>query len=104
MSGGHFNYDQYKIRYIADEIEQIILNNGKKRETREDWEDEYHYAYPSEVIENFKKGWELIRKAEIYAQRIDWLVSGDDGDASFIRRLDSDLQNLENEISTKWEK
>jgi hypothetical protein len=26
MSGGAFNYDQYKIGYIADEIEQMKLN------------------------------------------------------------------------------
>ena len=103
MSGGHFNYDQYKIRYIADEIEQIILNNGKKRDPRKLWEDEYHYAYPPEVLANLKKGWELIRKSEIYAQRIDWLVSGDDGENSFMKRLDEDLRNLEKEISTKFE-
>ena len=24
MSGGHFDYNQYKIGYIADEVEQLI--------------------------------------------------------------------------------
>ena len=95
MSGGHFDYDQYKIRQIADEVEQIILKNGEKRERRESWEDEYYYNYPPEVIEKFKEGLDIIRKAEIYAQRIDWLVCGDDGPESFLRRLEQDLKNLE---------
>ena len=30
MSGGHFNYDQYKIGYIADEVEQLIRDNGSE--------------------------------------------------------------------------
>jgi hypothetical protein len=96
MSGGHFSYDQYKIGQIADEVEGIILKNGERRERRESWEGEYYYNYPPEVIEKFKEGLEIIRKAEIYAQRIDWLVSGDDGEESFLRRLDQDLKNLEN--------
>ena len=95
MSGGHFHYDQYKIGQIADEVEQIILKNGEKRGRRESWEDEYYYNYPPEVIEKFKEGLDIIRKAEIYAQRIDWLVCGDDGPESFLRRLEQDLKNLE---------
>ena len=30
MSGGHFDYKQYEIENIADEIEQIILNNDSE--------------------------------------------------------------------------
>jgi len=40
---------------------------------------------------------DLLRKAEIYAQRIDWLVSGDDGNDTFLKRLEEDLNKLENE-------
>ena len=35
MSGGHFNYDQYKIGYIADEVEQLIITNGS--EEKDEW-------------------------------------------------------------------
>ena len=108
MSGGHFGYDQHKIGYIADEIEQLIRKNGKEKTKEEmedegwrdpDWyekypEDKFHYKYPDEVIEEFKKGLEILRQAEVYAQRIDWLVSGDDGEESFLERLKEDLNNL----------
>lgn len=97
MSGGHFDYLQYQIRQIADEVEQLIIKNGAKREHKESWEDEYHNKYSDEVIEKFKEGFDFLRKAEIYAQRIDWLVSGDDGEGSFLKRLENDLKSLENE-------
>lgn len=108
MSGGHFEYNQYKINEIADEVEQLIYDSGKKKTQKEldkeswrdkDWyekypEDLFYYKYPAEVIKEFKKGLNYLRKAAIYTQRIDWLVSGDDGDESFIRRLKEDLSKL----------
>ncbi len=110
MSGGHFEYNQYKIDQIADELEQLIEKNGRERTQEElneyrwradDWyeeypEDKFHHKYPDEVIEKFKEGLELLRKASIYAHRIDYLISGDDGEENFLTRLNSDLNNLNN--------
>jgi hypothetical protein len=97
MSGGYFDYTQYQISRIADEVEQLILTNGQKREYKESWENEYHDEYSPEVIEKFKEGLILLRKAQIYAQRIDWLVSGDDSEESFFSRLEKELGELNNE-------
>ena len=36
-----------------------------------------------------------MKKAAIYAQRIDWLVSGDDSEESFHARLKRDLKAIE---------
>jgi len=96
MSGGHFDYNQYRIRDIADSIEQVIKNNGKTKEhpIEYSWESEYHYEYPPEVIEKFKEGLVILKLAEVYAQRIDWLLSGDDGDETFLERLKEDLDGL----------
>ena len=57
MSGGHFDYNQYKIGYIADEVEQLIERNGKEipKEYRDDWSGTNYYEYPPEVIEKFKR-------------------------------------------------
>ena len=94
MSGGYFDYNQYKIHQMAEQLEDVILKNGKKREHRESWEDEYHYEYPPEVIAKLKEGLEFLKKAHIYAHRIDWLLSHDDGNESFLERLESDLKKL----------
>lgn len=94
MSGGYFEYNQYKIYQIAEDLETVILNNGKKRENKEPWEDDYEREYSDEVIAKFKEGLEILKKAYIYAHRIDWLLSDDDGEQSFLQRLESDLSKL----------
>ena len=97
MSGGHFQYDQWKIGNIADEVEQLILTNDSEELDR--WGDRKGAHYSDETIEEFRKGLSILRLAHIYAQRIDWLLSGDDGDESFIRRLNDELRQLDNRMS-----
>lgn len=108
MSGGFFEYKQWEINNMADDVETLINKNGRKKTDRElkdeSWRDAewykkypgdlYHHEYPDEVIEKFKEGLNYLRLAAIYAQRIDWLVSGDDGEESFLRRLEEDLNKL----------
>mgnify|MGYP003660843559 CR=1 FL=1 len=89
MSGGHFNYDQYKIQLIADDIEQIILSNDSTEVDQ--WGGKKGYGFTPETIAEFKNGLDILRQAQIYAQRIDWLVSGDDGEDNFHSRLKHDL-------------
>lgn len=95
MSGGEFDYYQYRIGDIREKIEHIIEKNKKPvlKEDREDrWDDRVvYYDYSDEIIEEFKKGVEALRVAQIYAQRIDWLISGDDGEETFFERLKEDL-------------
>jgi hypothetical protein len=76
MSGGYFDYNQYRISEIADDVEQLILDNAD---------------YSEETIKEFREGLNALKKAAIYAQRIDWLVSGDDGEESFHRRLAEEI-------------
>ena len=108
MSGGAFEYNQHKIGYIADTIDRQIQNNGREKTKDElkdegwrdpEWyekypEDKFHYKYSDEVIEEFKIAVELLRRAEVYAHRIDLLLSGDDGEETFLQRLHEDLKKL----------
>ena len=105
MSGGHWDYVQYRFSDVSEDIERLIKKNGQPKTDEElkeenwhgnDWyteypEDKYHYEYPLEVIEEFKKGAEIIKLAQIYMHRIDWLLSGDDGEESFLTRLKKEL-------------
>lgn len=105
MSGGHFDYKQYQIKMLAEELEEMIESQGKEKEdlySSKEWyeefpEDKFNRTYPDEINEKFKEGLDLLKKAYIYAQRIDWLLSGDDGEASFLRRLEEDLNDLSKE-------
>lgn len=112
MSGGRFEYNQYRIRDIANDIEREIYNSGRKKtdkelkdETRYSYPDFKpdlsHYEYPEEVINEFIKAYKILRSAEIYAHRIDWLLSGDDGDETFMERLKEDLEVFDSELIIK---
>jgi hypothetical protein len=93
MSGGHFDYKQYEMNMIANEIEQMVKNNGRKKV--DEWGHPMYPSYPPEIIERFKDAVYVIRKGAVYAQRIDWLVSGDDGEDNFLDRLNHDLSKVE---------
>jgi len=80
MSGGRFGYNQYLIEDIADEIEREIERDGD--------------MIPSRVLDEFHNGVKALRKAAVYAQRIDWLLSGDDSPETFLERLAEDLEEL----------
>lgn len=92
MSGGHFDYDQYKIGYISESIRDVIYYNND--ETLNEWGDKKGRGYSDETIQKFKEAVFYLELAEIYAQRIDWLLSGDDGEESFHKRLDNEIRNL----------
>lgn len=163
MSGGHFDYAQYRIDDIIESIEQEIEEATKERPplvtkvgvsvkeivekghyryvnvrfdsfgeairyysnntnykvieqdektllvqdvfsgelyevkyyTYEEYADgKYYPDYTKETINEFRKGVEILKKARIYAQRIDWLLSCDDGEESFHRRLNEELEQL----------
>lgn len=89
MSGGHFNHDQYRIGQIADDI-QLLIDNNLSTEKNE-WGDRIGRGYPPEVVDRFREAVRALRTAQIYAQRIDYLVSGDDGEESFMKRLGEEL-------------
>ena len=90
MSGGHFSYVQYRLNDIIESIENTIKNN----KVEDDWG--YSYDYSDKTLDEFKKSLSIIKKAEIYIQRIDWLISCDDGEETFHERLKEDLD--ENKI------
>lgn len=104
MSGGHFNYKQYQIEEIIESIQSVIDNNGKLKPEKELWQDkEYLEKYPEEkywskyddqVLKIMKDAVKHLTIAQIYAQRVDWFLSGDDGEDSLKERLKEDLMKI----------
>lgn len=106
MSGGHFSYLQQRFEWeIIEPIEELIANSGRektKEELKDDYnwysgeEDKFHYKYPDDIIAEFKNAIHYLKMAQIYTQRIDWMVSGDDSEDSFRQRLKEDLEEYKN--------
>ena len=70
----------------------------------------YYDRYPDEAdvlelsdetINAMKEAYRQIRIAEIYATRVDWMMSGDDSEDSFRERIKEDLARFEKEYASK---
>jgi len=46
-------------------------------------------------MKEFRNGIDLLKRAQIYAQRIDWLLSSDDCEDTFHVRIKKDLSKLD---------
>jgi len=79
MSGGHFDYQQYRFNDIAETI-------------RGDLYSEYvtQFTDPS-TAQQMRNAITLLQIASIYINRIDWLLSGDDSEETFHVRLEKEL-------------
>lgn len=106
MSGGHWDNQQWHIDNIADGIEQEVIMSGKPipRQRWEYWqmehfkehpEDAVNYAYPESTLRRMEEAVYALKRAAIYAQRVDYLLCGDDGEESFEERLQKELAELD---------
>lgn len=89
ISGGHFEYNQHRFSDVAESIQYLIDNN-----VYVDFVDEYGRTeeYPLEIIDKFKEAAHWCNRAAEMVQRIDWLVSGDDGEESFLSRWEEEVR------------
>ncbi len=96
MSGGRYEYIQHRIDDVAEDIENIIKTNHSKE--LNEYGDEIGRHFSRDTLENMVIGLAIIKMAAVYIHRIDYLMSGDDGEESFKRRLRGDLEKLKNYI------
>lgn len=105
MSGGFFDYKQWHINNIADSIEHEVIRSGKPipRQRWQYWEidrfkehpeEAVNYAYPESTLRLMEEAVYALRAAAIYAQRVDYLLCGDDCEDSFENRLKEELAEL----------
>lgn len=111
MSGGRFDYKQYAIDDIADKIEdylyghelddtevQDIVHDCPDCDDAEEYAVKNHhtmpnpYGYRFPTLQQLKRAVKCLRKAAVYAQRADWLLSGDDSEEKFMERIITDLK------------
>lgn len=88
MSGGEFDYKQYQIGEIADAIEILIENNNVTNDNG------YARNFSEKTLTEFSAAVIALRIAEVYAHRVDWLVSCDDSEEDFHYRLAGALSNV----------
>ena len=80
MSGGRFNYEQDGIQVVIEELEQLPLD---ELEGLDAIAQSNYFALIAE-----------LKKCHVHMQRLDWLLSGDDGQKTYHKRLAEDLAKL----------
>lgn len=94
------NNDRYEILDRNDKVLWVQDKNTKqvyeiKYFTYEEYEDGNYYPdYSDETIKEFENAIDILCKASVYVHRIDWFLSGDDGEESFHLRLKEELDKL----------
>ena len=80
MSGGRFDYKQHHIEDIAEDIERVVKTSSDE--------------FTPETLDELREGVRVLRLAATYAHRIDWLLSGDDGEDTFHKRLKEEKEGF----------
>ena len=89
MSGGHFDYQQSYLGYIADQLEHDIKYNDisyDDAECKEDKED-YGYQMEAKTIAFLSDVVKQLRRLEVILREYDLAVSGDTCEKTFQERV-----------------
>lgn len=82
MSGGSFNYAYTSINDFADQLELILSRQGQP----DSYGDAYS-TYAPEVQVEFRRILAGARRFAFEMREVEWHVSGDTGDESFLSRI-----------------
>lgn len=101
MSGGRFDYMQFRFGEIVESIRSTIANNDSTE--KDEWGQDTGQHLPPDIIAKFAETADAVERAEKMVTRVDWLLSGDDGEDSFRRRwkeegIDSPNAQVENRL------
>jgi hypothetical protein len=109
MSGGSMDYVFGYVNKAAEHIQCELANvelrrkNGRFLHPYKGYQEEHSdieylkspEALTDAVIKRLRDALLCVRKAAIYAQRVEWLTSGDDGYDNFCMRTDKELADCE---------
>lgn len=85
MSGGKFDYVQYRIDDAVEQLKRFIEIEENPQEG------DYNHGLSKETIDKLKECYRMLSVGGKMLHRIDWLLSGDDGEETFHERLEEDL-------------
>ena len=89
MSGGTFDYIQFRLTEVVERIKDLIKHNDEMVEGF------VPYHFEQKTLDEFETAIYKIKEAQVYMQRIDWLCAGDDGEETFHERLKEELDEIQ---------
>lgn len=87
MSGGYFDYIQYRISDTSELLDKVISENTKGTECG------YARGYSRETIREFQLTKHYLEMAALYLNRVDYLLECDDSEETFHKHLYEELND-----------
>jgi hypothetical protein len=84
MSGGHFDYQDSYLGYIAERLEQDIEFNDVEYDSSKPIDTPYGFQHPSETLEYLKIMIDELNKLQELLHAYDYAVSGDSSNKQFL--------------------
>ncbi|TLU53162.1 MAG: hypothetical protein FDX02_09225 [Chlorobium sp.] len=84
MSGGHFDYKESYLGYIAEQLEQDIENNDVEYEDSKPYDTPYGYQHTAETMKFMKIMVDELYKLKEILREYDYPVSGDTSEEDFL--------------------
>ena len=97
MSGGYFDFRESVLLEMAEVCASYIYHNGSKE--TDEWGCRAWPNFGEETISVLKDIENCLRTAYVGAVRVDYLISGDDCEESFMRRLVEDVSNIKDKYN-----
>lgn len=86
---------------IEGDIVEIYSYTDEHYAPTEDGEEPYYRDWGWKTVAEFRRAVAVLKQAMVYANCIDYLLSGDDGEESFHERLKEELEKLKAEERCK---
>ena len=90
MSGGFFEYQEYRLEEMAKELRLKIA----KCRWKPDWAID-RSNYSDAFLAEMSKAYNQLMEIRTRLHRLDWVLSGDDGEVDYFRLLPDDLSKIE---------
>jgi len=90
VSGGAFNYDNYRLNDIADTLRGYIA--AIRTNHVSDWGMNYGEEYSEEFLNDLIEAHDETRRLSAKLHNIDYVLSGDSGQESLRKNIAEDLQ------------
>jgi len=81
MSGGHYDYDCFRIDELANELRRDILVGN--------WKEDADTGNDEEVEIALREAYAIIKRAGAVSYAVEWFMSGDYGSDTFLKEFKS---------------
>jgi len=89
MSGGHFDYQENYLRYIAEQLEKEIEFNDVEYDSSKPIDTSYGFQHQPEIIEYLKIMVDELNRLQELLHEYDYAISGDSSIEQFLEKARS---------------